>query len=145
MEVTFYDRQTTSATSALGELLTERLTCRQRAQIAASIGRVAALYDATSGLGCSIKFDQSRVTVYNGIVGKPAVVLQCSVDELDALGPEPARDGRVSHMIRGIYDGPIRALRARRNRWVTLGAVLAHPVLTGSVLALLSPLTVEAS
>ncbi|MCA4997887.1 hypothetical protein HWD35_24520 [Tsukamurella tyrosinosolvens] len=110
-----------------------------RARLVGGFARPVGIYEPVSGESCTVKFDKAGATVYNGIAGRPSVILgfeRAGLRKLPALEvrwwttPSSILLGRYGRMLLG---GVLTRKTFRAHR------ALLHPLVAARFLAMLAP------
>ena len=139
-----YDAHDTRGTANEVAALLER-NCADvgRARLSRAFNRPVAVFDPEHNDSATIAFRHTGATVYNGIAGRPVIVLECELNELNELAPVRVRRFSMAAtlLLGRAGRAMLRAVAARRVR--ARDAVL-HPLVVVRLLAILSPPADEA-
>ncbi|MGW4332156.1 hypothetical protein ACWEK5_04940 [Rhodococcus koreensis] len=93
--VTMYDGQDANGVAGIvGMLLGQNLeNFLSRVKFARRISRPVAIYSTDTETACTIIFGSEEAVVYNDIVGKPAVTVMASVDQILDVSQLPMKAG----------------------------------------------------
>ncbi|MFE5709161.1 MULTISPECIES: hypothetical protein [Rhodococcus] len=93
--VTMYDGQDANGVAGIvGMLLGQNLeNFPSRVKFARRISRPVAIYSTDTETACTIIFGSDEAVVYNDIVGKPAVTVMASVDQILDVSQLPMKAG----------------------------------------------------
>lgn len=134
------DRLTVAVATQLFRNLSEG---DDRARLCRAFTRPVAVYDVHAEAGATVKFTLHGATVYNGIAGRPAVVIAAPRQRLRALPRVTVRwwttgltllTGRCGrYLVRSVFDRDVR-----------IHGLLLHPLIAARALAMLaSPILTE--
>lgn len=93
--VTLYDGQDANGVAGIvGMLLGQNLdNFPSRVKFARRISRPVAIYSTDTDTACTIVFGSDEAVVYNDIVGKPAVTVMATVDQILDVSQLPMKAG----------------------------------------------------
>ncbi len=114
--VGYYDgEQSNTLATSIAELLTRNLGHRDRRSrlVTTGLARTVAFYDPDTDLACTAKFEKRSATVYNGIAGRPSIVVVAAGSDLEQIPPRQRalRTLRRSVSIRRMIFHPYASLR----------------------------------
>lgn len=140
-----YDAPGTRATAnEVATLLERQCADAGRARLSRAFHRPVALFDPEHNDSATIAFRDTGATVYNGIAGRPAIVLECALNELGELAPIKVRRFSVpASLLLGRAGSTL--LRSVATRRVRGRDALLHPLVAVRLLAILSPSPDEAA
>ncbi|MDV7348105.1 hypothetical protein R4255_32350 [Rhodococcus oxybenzonivorans] len=123
--VTLYDGQDVNGVAGIvGMLLGQNLeNFPSRVKFARRISRPVAIYSTDTDSACTIIFGSDEAVVYNDIVGKPAVTVMATVDQILDVSQLPMKAGGLIPV--GFFTG--RGLSV-------LGQVLQHKLVVKGLL-----------
>ncbi|QHE74016.1 hypothetical protein [Rhodococcus sp. WAY2] len=123
--VTLYDGQDVNGVAGIvGMLLGQNLeNFPSRVKFARRISRPVAIYSTDTDSACTIIFGSDEAVVYNDIVGKPAVTVMATVDQILDVSQLPMKAGGLIPV--GFFTG--RGLSV-------LGQILQHKLVVKGLL-----------
>ena len=134
-----YDADDTRATANEIVAVLER-NCAEagRARLSRAFNRPVALFDPEHSDSATISFRDTGATVYNGIAGRPSVVVEYGLTELNELPPIKVRRFSVaaSLLVGRAGAALLRSVAARR---VRVRDAALHPLVVVRLLTILSP------
>lgn len=147
--VSLDDEQDANSTARLVEFLLNRNLQSDHAPItlAQKISRPVAILNTTSGRSCTVVFGPQGAVVYNQLVGRPAVTIRASLDQIlnlsqirvSASGLSQIRVKLSAVIVVVLRSTPgRRLLRDLRARKMVVNGLLRHPVTALRAMVLLS-------
>lgn len=123
--VTLYDGQDVNGVAGIvGMLLGQNLeNFPSRVKFARRISRPVAIYSTDTDSACTIIFGSDEAVVYNDVVGKPAVTVMATVDQILDVSQLPMKAGGLIPV--GFFTG--RGLSV-------LGQILQHKLVVKGLL-----------
>lgn len=137
--VTLHDEEIANGVAQLiWSLLNRNLDYyRSRISLACKMSRPIAIVNTATGNACTIVFGREGAVIYNDVVGRPAITVTATVDQILNLS-QVRMSGRGLFPV-GLSSTPgKRLLRDIRTQKVSLKGVLAHPLIGLRTIALLS-------
>jgi hypothetical protein len=138
-EITLYDEQHANGVAQLiAALLNRNLDYyRSRVGIAHRMSRPVAIINSSTGNACTIVFGRAGAVVYSDLVGRPAVIVKGTVDQILNLSQIRTKVGGLFPV--GLLSTPgKRVLREVRTRRLFAKGLLLHPLTALRVIALMS-------
>ncbi|MEN0134912.1 MAG: hypothetical protein AAGC80_07175 [Rhodococcus sp. (in: high G+C Gram-positive bacteria)] len=137
--VTLYDGQDANGVAGIvGMLLGQNLdNFPARVKFARRISRPVAIYSTDTETACTIIFGSDEAVVYNDIVGKPAVTVMATVDQILDVSQLPMKAGGLVPV--GFFTGRGMSVLGQilRHKLVVKG-LLTHTVTALRTIALVS-------
>ncbi|AZG46813.1 hypothetical protein [Gordonia insulae] len=137
-----YDGRDTNAVAAsVASLLRDNFHADPgRARLSRRLGRPVAIYDASSDDSATIDFRATGATVYNGIAGRPTIVVEREPESLRELPAIAVRRFSTAGTLLFTRTGAA-ILRAVLTGTVPVHRAVLHPLVTVRLLAILAPPT----
>lgn len=137
--VTMYDGQDANGVAGIvGMLLGQNLeNFPSRVKFARRISRPVAIYSTDTETACTIIFGSEEAVVYNDIVGKPAVTVMATVDQILDVSQLPMKAGGLVPV--GFFTGRgMSVLGEILEHKLVVKGLLTHTVTALRLIALVS-------
>ena len=137
--VTLYDEaEANGVAQIVGNLLSQNLEqYRSRVKVAHRMSRPVTISSTDVGTACTIVFVRDGAVVYNGVVGRPSVTVEATVDQILSLSQLRMKAGGLLPV--GFLSAPGRRLLLEilTGKLVVKGLVI-HPITALRTIALVS-------
>ncbi|WAL49613.1 hypothetical protein [Rhodococcus pyridinivorans] len=138
-ELTVYDEADANhIATVVATLLSQNLeNFPDRIAIARKLTRPVSIISTATDSACTVVFGEHAAAVYNGILGRPNVILIGVDDHLNDISPLPMKTGGLAPI--GFLRAPgRRALKSILSRKLVVKGLLTHTVSTLRTFALLT-------